>query len=230
MWRTVTTILLGRRARAEERLIETNAALILEQKIREAEAGHGAAKRALAALIARARTEHKTLDSLGARIGDLEDRTRAALDAGREQLAADAAKLLADLENERAVRERTLASADEKAARMRLAIEKTHRQLIDLRQGLITARAVEAERAAMKNMKGDLSANAAIREGEAVLKRLLDSADPVEEIDALDEIEADLAGETVIERMAEAGFGKAAKVRAEDILERLRGAAAPAPG
>jgi phage shock protein A len=222
MFKTIATIFLGRAGRAEEAIIDANAALMLEQKIREAEAGHDAAKRGLAALIARSKTERKALEGIETRIADLTERTRAALDAGKETLAADAAKLVADLENERAVRRRTLAGADEKADRMRLAIEKTQRQLIDLRQGLITARAIEAERKAVKSLKGDLSANAAIREGEEVLKRLLSSTDPIDEIEALEEIDAQLAGDDVVDRLTEAGFGKPEKLRAEDILERIK--------
>ena len=222
MWKTITAIFLGRQARAEEKLIENNASLILEQKIREAEAGHETAKRGLAALIARSKAEKKALSAVTDRIADLEARTRQALDANKETLAMDAAKHLADLENERTTRETTLARSDEKAERMKLAIEKTHRQLIDLRQGLHTAKAVEAERRAVKSLKGDLSANAAIREGEAVLKRLMSSDDPVEEIDALEDIDAELNGDGVFDRLSDAGFGDASKLRAEDILDRLR--------
>jgi len=105
---------------------------------------------------------------------------------------------------------------------LRLAIEKTHRQLIDLRQGLITAKSIEAERHAIGKLKGDLSAHSAIAEGEAVLQRLLESPDPVDAMEALEEIEADLEGGDVMERLSEAGFGKSDKVQASDILDRLR--------
>lgn len=222
MWKTLVTILLGRSARVEQRLETGNAALIIEQKLREAENGHDAAKRGLAALIARAKTEKKTLTLINVRIVDLETRTRQALQAGKESLASDAAKLLADLENEQKVRTDALAGVEEKIDRTRLAIEKTQRHLVDLKQGLLTAQSIEAERSALARMKGDLSANSALREGEAVLQRLLDSEDPIEQIDALEEIEADLNGASVIDRLSEAGFGKAVKVRAEDVLERFR--------
>ncbi|MEL7487111.1 MAG: PspA/IM30 family protein, partial [Pseudomonadota bacterium] len=197
-------------------------AIIIEQKIRDAETGHGAAKRGLAALVARIKTEKKALDAVEVRIRDLDERTRLAVEAGKEQLAFDAAKLLAELENERTVRRRALATAEEKADRMRLALERTQRQLVDLQQGLITARSIETERAAYRNMQGDLSAHGALRDGEAVLKRLLESADPAAEIDALEEVEADLSGDAVVDRLAEAGFGPGQKVRPEDVLARFQ--------
>jgi phage shock protein A len=220
--KTIAAVFLGRAARAEQALETQNAALIIEQKIAEAEAGWGAAKRGLAALIARSNSEKKALDYLDNRIGDLETRIRAALEAGKDALAADAAKLLAELENERSARSATLASAQDKAERMRLAIERTQRQLVDLRQGLITAKAIEAERRAIRHVKGDLSAAGALREGEAVLKRLLAGEDPIEGMEALDQLEAELSGDAVVDRLADAGFGDARKVRAEDVLARLK--------
>jgi len=222
MFKTLRTIFLGRAARAEQELETANAAIIIEQKIREAETGHAIAKRGLASLITRSKSETKALDVLGGRMKDLEMRTRGALAEGKEALAQDAARLLADLENERNLRERTLMSSREKAERMRLAIEKTHRQLIDLRQGLITAKSIESERNAIGHIKGDLSAHSAIAEGEAVLKRLLDNPDPIDAMEALEEIEAGLSGGSVIERLDEAGIGKSDKVQAKDILDRLK--------
>jgi len=222
MFKTLRTIFLGRAARAEQELETANAAIIIEQKIREAETGHAIAKRGLASLITRSKSETKALDVLDGRMKDLEMRTRGALAEGKEALAQDAARLLADLENERNLRERTLMSSREKAERMRLAIEKTHRQLIDLRQGLITAKSIESERNAIGHIKGDLSAHSAIAEGEAVLKRLLDNPDPIDAMEALEEIEAGLSGGSVIERLDEAGIGKSDKVQAKDILDRLK--------
>ena len=222
MFKTLRTIFLGRAARAEQGLETAHAAIIIEQKIREAEAGHAMAKRGLASLITRSKSEAKALKVLETRMADLETRTRQALSAGKDGLAHDAAALLAQLENERDVRERSLMGSKEKAERMRLAIEKTHRQLIDLRQGLITAQSIEAERKAIGHIKGGISAHSAIAEGEAVLKRLLGSPDPVDAMEALEDIEADLSGDAVMERLSEEGFGASGKVKASDILERLQ--------
>ena len=222
MFKTLKTIFLGRAAQAEQNLESAHAAIIIEQKIREAETGHAIAKRGLASLITRSKSEAKALNVLEGRIKNLEARIREALATGKETLAQDAAKLLANLENERNLRDRTLMSSQEKVERMRLAIEKTHRQLIDLRQGLITAKSIEAERKAIGHIKGDLSAHSAIAEGELVLKRLLDNPDPIDTVEALEELEADLSGESVIDRFSDAGIGTSDKVQAKDILARLK--------
>ena len=222
MFKTMRAVFLGKLGRAEQALETENAAIIIEQKIREAEAGHASAKRGLAALIARTKSEQKALGYINKRISDLEMRTKAAVEAGKNELALDAAKLLADLENERDVRERSVESSQEKAGRIRLNIEKTHRRLIDLRQGLLTAKSIESERGAILQMKGDMSASSAIQEGEAVLKRLLGSDDPIDIMDAHDELEAQLSGDNVMDRLAQAGFGKASKIGPEDVLARFQ--------
>ena len=227
MYNIIRTIILGRQARAVQRLETDNAALIIEQKIREAEAGHGAAKRGLASLLVRIGSEKRALEMLDTRLADLTARARKALEAGREDLAEEAATHIAEMENERAVRVRTLEGAETKAQRVRLAIERTHRQLVTLRQGLITAQSVERERHAMRNMQGDAQALSAIREGEAVLNRLLGSEDPVAVMDVLDEIEADLSGESVAERLSGEGFGDPLRLTQSFVLDRLKAETKP---
>ncbi|MEO1151759.1 MAG: PspA/IM30 family protein [Pseudomonadota bacterium] len=222
MWKTLRTIMLGRSARAEEKLQTDHAPLILEQKIREAEAGHGQAKRALAQAIAQAKRERATLMGLESRIADLTGRVRMALSQHKEALAQDAAKLLADLENEQKVRTQSLTKAEERAERLRLAIEKTDRRLIELQQGLLTAKSIDTERRATATIKGTLSANTAIAEGEAVLDRLLASDDPIAQIEALETIEGDLSGTTLMDRLAAEGIGPAERTRAEDVLTRIK--------
>lgn len=222
MFRTVKTIFLGRAVRAEQALETENAAIIIEQKLREAETGHVLAKRGLATLITRCKTEQKALEVIDTRIADLESRIAGAVDAGKQELAMDAAKVLADLENERTLRTNTITRTQEKIDRIRLNVEKTHRRLIDLRQGMITAKAIETERRTIKEMRGDLTASSAIAEGEAVLSRLLGSDDPIDALETYDEIDAQLTGRHVVDRLAEAGFGAPTKVTPEDVLARFK--------
>ena len=229
MWKTITTIILGRRARAEEALRQENAVLIIEQKIREAAAGHDAAKRRLASLIARIKAGERSLAALDGRIADLERRAMGALTAGKQALAEDAARVLADLENERSARHAALAASEEKAGRLRLAVEKTERRLIDLRQGLMVAKSVEDERRALRTGAIERSPEGAMREAEETLQSLIGGVDPVEELEALGQIEAELNGDATIDALAAAGFGPARKVRPEDVLNRLKAdAEAPA--
>jgi len=222
MLKMFRAILAGQSVRAERSIEIQNAALIIEGKVAEAERGQSQAKTALAALITRTKSERRALGALEKRIADLESRIRQALEAQQTKLAEDAAQMLASMENERHLRQETLRRSDEKAQRLKLAIEKTHRQLIDLQQGLMTARAIGSERRAFRQVKGDINARSAIRDGEAVLQRLLRSEDPVDLMESLDEIEADLSGDRIIQDMTNAGFGDPLKLRGADILARIK--------
>ena len=218
---TVISLLKGQVAQAEANLVDQNATLLLEQKVREAEEGFDAAKRALASIIMRKQTEARTLHALSVRITDLEDRTRQAIAAGNEKLAQEASMLLAELEDEWNLRGVNVARADHSAARLRLAVEKAQRRITDLRQGLITAKSLEAEQGANRRLRGNLNGAAAISEGEKLLQSILERNDPVEEIEIFESLDAELSGKHVVDRLADAGFGDAMRIRPDDVLKRL---------
>jgi len=222
MFSTLMTIVRGRSERARDQLESTHAVLILEQKIREAEQGHNTAKRSLATMIMRERNEARALTSLNTRITDLEARAMAALDAEMDALAQEAAGALADLESERDTRSRAVDKTRMSTQRLRLMIEKCQRRLIELRQGLHTARSLDAERTSATALRGDIAGAAALVEGEAVLKRVLESSDVVEELDILDQLNAELDGDDLVDRLAASGLGAPVRTRGEDVLSRLR--------
>src|SRR6188508_3327031 len=106
MLKTIVTLFRGATFRAEEEFADRSALLILDQHIRDAAAGIERAKRALAVAIAQDEAEGRRLDSTLARIADLEERATAALAAGREELATEAAEAIAMMEADRdAIRE-----------------------------------------------------------------------------------------------------------------------------
>ena len=111
MFSTLMTIVRGEAARSRDQLENRHAVVILEQKIREAETSHGRAKRALTSLILKSRNEERQLQALAARREDLESRIEKALKAGLEDLAGEAAQLLARLENEDTARRQYRSSA-----------------------------------------------------------------------------------------------------------------------
>lgn len=218
----IKTLVVGSSARAEEAARNHFAVDLLDQKIRESEAALSGAKETLAALIMRERNEERMLDSIKSRIADLENRTKLALAANNDELAGDGASAIADLQNERNVREDTLRKLRDRTSRMRLSIEKTHRRIIDLKQGMIQARAIDAEGRAQKQMNRTLGSNTSIREAEELLGGILDRDDPFEEAGVLDEIDASLSQASVKDRMAAAGFGDKSKVTGDDVLARLK--------
>lgn len=228
MFSTLVTIFRGRAERTREQLEVAEAATIIEQKIRDAERGHERAKQSLAGLILRERHEDKTLSGLASRINDLEDRARQALTAGMDDLAAEAAEAVADLQNESEARQNALARTRLSVQRLRLMVEKCERRLVELRQGLITAQSIEAERRAHTDSQRDIAGLAAIVEGEAVLERLLGDPDPIERAEILEDLQAELSGDDLVTRLSAEGFGEAPQTRGQDVLARLR-AETPAP-
>ncbi|TPI65487.1 PspA/IM30 family protein [Mesorhizobium sp. B3-1-3] len=218
----IKTLLDGASARAEDNLKDRFAIDLLAQRIRDAEAGLAAAKQTLASLIVRQRAEQTSLDQLDRRIADLETRTLSALSANNRALAEGGASAIAELENEREVRRATVKSLGEKTLRMRLSVEQAHRRIIDLNQGMISARAIDAERKAQSRLNRSIGRTASINEAEELLARIKESSDPFEEAGILDEIDGELRHEAIRERLAEAGHGPATKVRAEHVLARLK--------
>ena len=227
MFNLLKTLITGANAQAEEALTDHFAIDLIEQKIREADAGLSAAKNTLASLIVRQRNEERHLGRLTAEIADLEKRAGLALEDGNESLAVDAAAAIADLSNEQEIRQATVAQLGQRVLRMQATISKANRRIIDLRQGMISARAVDAERRAQKSLNRTIGNSTAMRDAETLINRVMTADDPLEQSDVLDEIDAGLNGASIRDRLAQAGYGDRTKVTAGDVLARLKAASAP---
>ena len=227
MFNLLKTLITGANAQAEEALTDHFAIDLIEQKIREADAGLAAAKNTLASLIVRQRNEERHLGRLKEEIADLEKRAGLALQDGNDGLATDAATAIADLINEQAIRQSTVDQLGQRVLRMQAAVAKANRRIIDLRQGMISARAVDAERRAQKSLNRTIGSSSAMRDAETLIKRVVNTDDPLEQSDVLDEIDAGLNGTSVRDRLAQAGYGDRSKVTAGDVLARLKAASAP---
>ena len=146
MSKSFWTLLRGAVHAAEQDAIDRSALLILDQHIRDAAAGIERAKRALAVAIAQDEAEGRRLDSTLARIADLEERATAALAAGREELATEAAEAIAMMEADRdAIREARALFAKE-IARLRRDVAGASHRLNELERGRRIAHAAEAVR------------------------------------------------------------------------------------
>lgn len=222
MLELLNTLMRGASARANEVATDRFAIDLINQKIREAEAGVEGAKQALAALIVRERTERKTYESLVARKTRLEDRVRQALAAGDENLALRGADAVAQLENEMMVRSETLERLTERIFRLRSSVEIAHRRVADLRQSAIAAQALDLERRSQRKLNRSLKGGNAIHEAETLIRRVTEQPDPLTETEVLDEIDHSLDHQGVEADLARAGFGPVTKVQAEDVLKRLR--------
>ncbi|MEO1638553.1 MAG: PspA/IM30 family protein [Pseudomonadota bacterium] len=223
MFKTLATLIVGQNARAEDRVRDAFAIELIDQKIRESENSLRAAKATLASLIQRQRAEEKQFTNLQSRISDLTKRAKEALDSDRDDLAEEAARAIATMENELTVRRETRDRLDQKVVRLRSSIEAGHRRIIDLKQGAIQARAVRREQTIqMKMVQSGATSTGAVEEAEELISRVLGKDDPFERSEILADINRDLEGDTIADRMADAGFGNATRSTADDVLARLK--------
>ena len=92
MFKALITLVRGRTVTIAAEIADQNALVILDQQMRDASGALERAKRALAVAIAQDNQEGQRLDATRARIEDLETRAVAALEAGRNDLATEAAE------------------------------------------------------------------------------------------------------------------------------------------
>ena len=222
MFKTLATLINGQNARAEDRVRDAFAIELIDQKIRESENSLRAAKATLASLIQRQRSEEKQHAALKMRITDLTKRAKEALENDREDMATEAARAIANMENELTVRTETLDRLEQKVMRLRSSIESGHRRIIDLKQGGIQARAVRREQNIQMQMSRTGVTSGSVEEAEELISRVLGRDDPFERSEILADINRDLDGGTITDRMADAGFGAATRSTADDVLARLK--------
>ena len=222
MFSTLKTLIDGAGARAEDRLKDAYAIELIEQRIREAEANLSAAKVTLASLIQRKRSEERLAQALDRRINDLTTRAKEALASNREDLAEEAARAIADMENERAARQASIETLQSRIQRLQISVDAAHRRIVDLRQGAITARAVRYEHKSQSRLNRTLVQGTAADEAEALIKRVVDQDDPFEQSQILRDIERGLDGRSAAARLEDAGFGDPTRSTAASVLDRLK--------
>ncbi|ABD55910.1 PspA/IM30 family protein [Jannaschia sp. CCS1] len=222
MFRTLTTLVNGANARAEERVRDHYSIELIDQKIREAEASLKAAKFSLASLIQRERSELRQVEALSNRIVDLTSRAKLALDDGREDMAMEAAGAIAQLENELAVRRTTVERLETRILKLRQSVEGANRRITDLKQGAIAARAAKKEADIQGHLGRHVSQDTAFEEAEELIARVLNRDDPFEQTQILREIDEGLDRSDMTERLSDAGYGDPLKSTAADVMQRLR--------
>lgn len=222
MYSTLKTLFAGASARAEEQVRDHYSIELIDQKIREAEANLKAAKVGLASLIQRQRSEQRQVDGIADRIMELVVRAKAAMDGGREDMAAQAAQAIAEMENEQTRRMETLVRLEQRIMQLRHSVETSNRRIIDLKQGAIQARAVRREQGIQKRIGRHLGGSSAMDEADELIGKVLGQDDPFEQGQILGEIDRELNHSGIGERMAEAGFGPKGRSTAADVLARLK--------
>jgi phage shock protein A len=172
-------------------------------------------------------SEERAVAALESRIAELETAAREALDANREDLAAEVATVIAANEDERALRKASVEKFAADVRRLKQLSEDGRLRLQDLRRGLEMARAQEALRRAGANGRRALSVGTgALRDAEATLVRIREVQAREEDVAAaLDELDSRESGRDLTDRLAAAGFGSVKKTKPADVLARLKASA-----
>ena len=222
MFKTLSMLMRGGQARAEDKIRATYSIELIEQHLREAETANLSAKSVLAAQIQKERAETKQIAVLDRQIETLTEQAKAALAAGEDALATEAAQSIAAMENELKTRQETQKDLETRILRLRRTIEASHRRLVDLKHNLTAARAIKSERAAQGKILTTLGGKSAMDEAETLMREIEAGDDPIEQNEILGEIEADLTPDAIADRLAEKGFGTREKISAQDVLARLK--------
>jgi len=224
MLKTLITLVRGRTALITKEVADQNALLILDQQMRDATGALDRAKKALAVAIAQEHQEGQRLDATHARIADLETRAVAAIEAGRDDLAAEAAETIATLEGERDASLTARALFATEIAKLKGHVLQQQMRFSQLERGRRIARAAEAIRVARRGRIEDASIfTGTLAEAETTLARLREhqvEADTAEAaFEALDAATGPIA---IAEKLSAEGFGPRLRPNVADVLARLR--------
>jgi phage shock protein A len=192
----------------------------LERSITAAHHAHTAARRALAVAVAEETRETERRLALIAKTTDLEQRAIAALRAGRDDLATQAAETIAAMTTDINASERASHRFVAEVALARREVEAQRRRLSELDRGRRLARIGDALTATMHTSETGLDS---FSEAEAALAKVVANNHDARVVRQ----EMAAPAEQLIERMSDAGFGEPLQVRASDVLARLRAVAGP---
>ena len=184
----------------------------LDRAMQAAGASHVAARRALAVAIAEEDREVRRREVLAGKLADLEQRAVEALRAGRDDLAGNAAEVIAAVETEITASTQASVRFTAEVALARREVDAQRRRLADLDRGRRLARVGVALNSAPRE---GIDALSAAESTLATLEAANHDARAIRE-------ELTPPTERLIEQMADQGFGAPTRVRATDVMERLR--------
>jgi phage shock protein A len=224
MFKTFVTFMRGKNFEAVQSFADEHALTLLDQQVRDAAGDLDRARRALAIAEAQNGAEAGRIEALAAKIADLEARTIAALDSGREDLATEAAEVIAGLEADLATAKAAHASFGRECAKLRSMTGNAERRLSELERGRRAARAAEAVRRLRSNGDAQLGGGlSALKDAEATLKRLRErQLEDEAATQAIEAMEGASGADLVADKLEAAGFGEATRPTAKSVLDRLR--------
>jgi phage shock protein A len=221
MFKQFATLFRGQTHDAAEALTDANALSILRQQLRDAAAGVDATRRAVATVMAHAQRERNALARIDAQLADLESRALDALTKGRDDLATEAAGVVAQLEAERDTTRRAIATYETQIAELKAQLADSEARLRDVERGARLAAATATSQRLRAVTPHPLTADLA--EAEGTLSRILSRQEQAGLAQAaLVELNSAGKADLVRDRLAAAGIGAPLRPDAAAVLNRLK--------
>ncbi|MTI05961.1 PspA/IM30 family protein [Roseibium denhamense] len=221
MFKLITTLLRGRTYDAAEAFVDTNTISILRQQLRDAADGLTSAKKSVAIVMAYAAREKKREEEQAEQLADLEARAMEAIRLGREDLASEAAAVIADLEKEHAATKKALGHYQAQAAKLRDQVALSEQRLRTLQRGKQIADAAQQTQKLRGSVPNGVLAS--LRDAEETLERLQERQSHAEQVEiAMVDLNATASATHVVEKLAGAGCGRSVTTNASRVLRRLQ--------
>ena len=217
---TLRTLFRASVAETEDAVVEANGTRLLAQHLRDAEADTKTARRALASLIARQKTEERRIDAATEEIARREQEAGAALRAEDEDLAGDLADRIVMLEEQRDQAEAAHKDLGCRIKALRGNLSHADRRIATLASELRAARAGTICRKTAEDLAEGLHPSS-LERAEAMAWRVKASTQRIEdEMTAMSELRAD-ASQDLDARLKEAGIADPGGARRKAVLARL---------
>ncbi|MET0259447.1 MAG: PspA/IM30 family protein [Methylobacterium sp.] len=227
MWKQFVALARGHRHEAAEAVLDRDAHVVLRQQIRDGAATLERARLAVAVAMTQEREESRRAETLSARVADLEERAVCALDAGKTDLARDAAETIARLEADLVGARQASESFTAEIERLRRIVADAEDRLRDLQRGQRLAEAAGRVGRLRNAAPGEIGS--ILRDAEATLARLRRRQDEADAVAlALDEMDRDADPGALSRKLAEAGCGAPLAQSADAVLQRLNERRRPA--
>lgn len=223
IWQKLLTALHGKANEVGESVVDQQALRILDQEIRDADNALSEARQALVTIMGKQKVAKDKVTEYDTKISDLEAKAMAALDKGREDLAAEIAETIARLDTERQAEADIAQEFAASSEKMRANIQQSEAQLKSMRQQTDVTRARETVQKAQNNaMQAAGGATGRLDSAAASLERLKERQTQRQaEFESRQQLEESHSGKDLERRLQDAGISPNTQ-SANAVLERLK--------
>lgn len=228
----LVTLLRGSSRELGQSLVDANATRIYEQEIIDAKASIAEAKTELTAVMAKEMQSAREIERIKLDIRRQEDIALQALDKTEEGLAMKVAERVAGLEAELQAQTESHASYAIQVVRLKDLIRSAEGRVREHEREIGIAKTTESVYRATQSISDSMGASGSrltsARESlERIKKRHEDLADRMA---AAEELDQEFGHRALERKLADAGIGDSDKVRAADVMARIRARQAAAKG